>query len=84
MAEKKAAAKKTPKPNADKSKAGRPKEVGKVTERSLSKPELSMLTQAAKRSGKTTEEAIVAIVKSRLADRSGPITLSVLIDRWSR
>lgn len=82
MAEKKAE-KKDAKPNADKGKVGRPKEVGKLLERSLRPSELSTLTQATKRTGMGLDAAVTALVRSRLADRSGPITLSVLLRRFS-
>ena len=78
MAEKKAAAKKEAP-----AKAGRPKEVGKLLERSLSSSELSLLNAAAKRSGMSLDAAVTAIVRARLSDRSGPITLSVLLQRFS-
>ncbi len=79
MTEKKSAAKKEAP-----AKVGRPKEVAKLLERSISGAELSLLTQAASRSGMSLDDAVSAIVRSRLSDRSGPITLGVLLNKWSR
>ena len=78
MAEKKSAAKKEAP-----AKVGRPKEVGKLLERSLSTSELALLTQATKRTGMGLDAAVTSLVRSRLADRSGPLTLSVLLKRFS-
>jgi hypothetical protein len=83
MAEKKAAAKKAAPKKEAPTKVGRPKEVGKLLERSLRASELSLLTAATKRTGMGLDAAVTALVRSRLADRSGPITLSVLLKRFS-
>jgi len=83
MAEKKAAAKKAAPKKEAPAKVGRPKEVGKLLERSLRASELSLLTVAADRSGMGLDAAVTALVRSCLADRSGAITLSVRMKRFS-
>ena len=89
MAEKKAAAKKAPaKKAAPKkeapAKVGRPKEFGKVTDRDLLPQEQSVLLAAGKRSGKTIDEAVVALVRQGLSSRMGTVALSRVIARWSK
>ena len=82
MAEKKAAEKKAAPKKEAPAKVGRPKEVGKLLERSLSSSELSLLTSAAKRCGIDLDTAVTAIVRARLSDRSGPMTLAAFLRRF--